>query len=270
MAVVAAMTDFLSERFDQDSVPSHIGTERDLLVQKMTGCDPYSDLKSESNTLALSLLPDLDRLLAESSSPDKRFRRATLIAAAANAIEFDVSGRAFTLNDLRGIVDKAEDELAIDQISQFEELCGRVHGVLYLMDNAGEIALDMMLIREIRRIGPKVIAVVKGGPVLNDATEEDANQVGLDKYVDKVITTGTAAIGVNLDRSSGDFVALFNSAELIVAKGMGSYESLTEFEPHCPIVHIMRTKCEPVARHVGVPLNKNVILIRAPQSIGRS
>jgi hypothetical protein len=139
-----------------------------------------------------------------------------------------------------------------------------VEEVLYLMDNAGEVVLDMILIREIKRLGPRVIAVVKGGPVLNDATMIDAEEVGLSDCADEVRDTGASAIGVNLDRNSEEFKKLFSSAELIVAKGMGNFESLTEFEPSCPTIHIMRTKCNPVAEHVGVPKNKNVVLIRMP------
>jgi uncharacterized protein with ATP-grasp and redox domains len=194
-----------------------------------------------------------------------RFRTATLIAAAANAIEFDVSGRDFSLDELKSILDNVEADLAIDQIAELRELCENAKNVLYLMDNAGELVLDMILIREIKRIGPKVTAVVKGGPVLNDATMIDANEVHLSDYADFIVDTGAPAIGVNLERSSEEFKDLFLSSELIIAKGMGNFESLTEFDPRCPTVHILRTKCNPVARHVGVPKNKNVIMIRMPR-----
>ncbi len=265
MKVVEAMTQFLSENFNSDAVPSHIGTDRDLLVQKMTGKDPYRDLKHQSNELTLNILPDLQKLVDEHEDPMKRFRTATLITAAANAIEFDVSGREFSLNELRVILDNVETDLVIDQVDEFRTILQDVDEVLYLMDNAGELVLDMILIREIKRHGVKVVAVVKGGPVLNDATMIDAMEVGLSECADEVRDTGTAAIGVNLERTSEEFNELFSSADLIIAKGMGNYESLTEFEPSCPIVHIMRTKCNPVAQHIGVPRNKNVVLIRMPK-----
>lgn len=264
MQVVEAMTKFLGENFSGDAVPSHIGTERDLIVQKMTGKDPYESLKHMSNEMALSILPELQELIEEKGSSNERFRTAALIAAAANAIEFDVTGREFSLSELREIVENVEADLYIDHVDEFRDLCNNANEVLYLMDNAGEIVLDMILIREIKRLGPRVIAVVKGGPVLNDATMIDAEEVVLTDCADEVRETGASAIGVNLDRSSEEFKKLFHSAELIVAKGMGNFESLTEFEPACPTIHIMRTKCNPVAQHVGVPRNKNVILIRMP------
>ena len=264
MKVIQAMTKFLGDNFNSNSVPSHIGTDRDLLVQKMTGKDPYAALKHQSNVMALSILPELMQIIDDSPDSALKFRNASLIAAAANAIEFDVSGREFDLEELKHILHNVESDLAIDRVNEFRNLCKDVHNVLYLMDNAGELVLDMILIREIKNLGPNVIAVVKGGPVLNDATRVDADDVKLDECADEVIDTGTAAIGVNPDRSSEEFLEVFHSSELIVAKGMGNFESLTEFNPHCPVVHIMRTKCNPVARHVGVPKNKNVVLIRYP------
>jgi uncharacterized protein with ATP-grasp and redox domains len=264
MRIVEVMTKFLGENFSGDAVPSHIGTDRDLIVQRMTGNDPYESLKRMSNEMALGILPELEELVEEQESPNDQFRMGTLIAAAANAIEFDVTGREFSLDELRVILGNVETDLVVDQVDQFRELCEGSKEVLYLMDNAGEIVLDMILIKEIKKLGPRVIAVVKGGPILNDATMIDAEEVALDEYADEVRSTGAPAIGVNLERDSEEFIQLFNSAELIVAKGMGNFESMTEFEPACPTVHIMRTKCNPVASHVGVPRNKNVVLIRMP------
>ena len=262
MQVVTEMLKFLGDNFNDESVPSNIGTDRDLMVQRMTGKDPYKELKHESNEMALGILPELRVLVENAGDSHSRFRMAALIAAAANAIEFDVSGRDFSLDELKHIISNVESDLAIDQVREFRELCENTEEILYLMDNAGEIVLDIILIDEIRKIGPRVVAVVKGGPILNDATLMDADEVELSKYADEVIDTGTPAIGVNLERSSSEFKKRFLSAELIVAKGMGNFESLTEFELDCPVVHIMRTKCNPVAQHVGCPRNKNIVMIR--------
>ncbi len=266
MRIVQAMTEFLSTHFNGDAVPSHIGTGRDLLVQRMTGKDPYADLKRFSNEITLSLFPDIQAMIDAVNDDSLRFRRAALVAAVANSIEFDVAGRSFNLAELKGLIERVESELAIDHIEEFRRLCMEVDEVLYLMDNAGEIVLDMVLIREIKRLGPRVIAVVKSGPVLNDATLEDAEAVRLDSCADVVMSMGCPAIGINIGQSSEEFRRVFFSAKLIVAKGMGNYESLTEFEPHCPVVHLLRTKCLPVAEHVGVPRNRNVILVRRPKT----
>jgi uncharacterized protein with ATP-grasp and redox domains len=262
MKVVAEMLRMLGEKFTKDSVPSHIGTDRDLLVQTMTGKDPYVELKRLSNSIALSIAPELFSLVDAEVNPKQRFREAILIAAAANSIEFDVSGSEFSLEELRAIISRVECDLAVDQIEEVYKLCQSASSIAYLMDNAGEIVLDTILIREIKRLGPKVYAVVKGGPVLNDATMKDADEIELHKHVDRIYSTGAPAIGVNPERNSPEFMSLLESVDLIIAKGMGNYESMTEFTPAVPVVHILRTKCLPVANHVGCSRNRNVVLVR--------
>jgi len=264
MEVTREMLKMLGEDFGPDSVPSHIGTDRDLLVQKMTGKDPYAELKQLSNKMALSILPELQQIVDDEGDSKSKFRKAALIAAAANSIEFDVSGRDFSLDELKEIVHNVEEDLAVDNVKEFYDYCKNADTALYLMDNAGEVVLDMILIREMKRLGTEVFAVVKGGPILNDATREDAEAVGLSDYADAVIDTGAPAIGVNRERNSESFLKKLDNAELIVAKGMGNFESMTEFEPKAPTVHIMRTKCAPVAGHVGCDENKNVVMIRKP------
>ena len=266
MEVVAAMLKFLGENYSEESVPSHIGTDRDLLVQRMTGKDPYEELKRMSNSMALSIFSELQELVNESKTEKERFRKASLIAAAANAIEFDVSGRDFSLEELRDILGRVESDLVIDQVDEFRALCENAKDILYLTDNAGEIVLDMILLKEIRRLGPQVAAVVKAGPVLNDATMIDANEVNLSSCTDGVIDTGAAAIGVDPERSSDEFLERLKTTDLVVAKGMGNFESLTEMSLTSPVVHILRTKCVPVAQHIGVDRNRNVVLIRYPES----
>ena len=266
MEVVAAMLKFLGENYSEESIPSHIGTDRDLLVQRMTGKDPYEELKRLSNSMALSIFSELQELVDESESDESRFRKASLIAAAANAIEFDVSGRDFSLEELRDILGRVESDLVIDQVDDFRKFCENAQDILYLMDNAGEIVLDMILLKEIKRIGPKVTAVVKAGPVLNDATMIDANEIELSSCANDVIDTGAAAIGVDPERSPKEFLDRLYKADLIIAKGMGNFESLTEMTLPSPVVHILRTKCVPVAQHIGVERNRNVVLIRYPES----
>jgi uncharacterized protein with ATP-grasp and redox domains len=124
----------------------------------------------------------------------------------------------------------------------------------------------MILISEIKKLGPRVIAVVKGGPILNDATMIDATEVGLHECADEVVDTGAPAIGVNLERNSEEFKELLHKTDLIVAKGMGNYESMTELDLPNPVVHILRTKCIPVAKHIGVPRDRNVVMIRRSES----
>jgi uncharacterized protein with ATP-grasp and redox domains len=98
---------------------------------------------------------------------------------------------------------------------------------------------------------------------MNDATLEDALFVGMDKVADKLMTTGTNPVtaGLNINEASKEFMEEYNKAELIIAKGMGHFETLTEFNLPIPIVHLLRTKCEPVANSLGVARHRNVAKI---------
>jgi uncharacterized protein with ATP-grasp and redox domains len=130
--------------------------------------------------------------------------------------------------------------------------------VLYLADNAGEIVFDTLLVEELKNTGLTVIVGVKGEPVINDATLEDAEVSGISKIADKTITTGTDAVGLNFKEVSVDFRNAYDSADLVLAKGMGYAETLTEYRLKKPHALLFRTKCNPVANFFAAPREKNV------------
>ncbi len=262
MDILTETLKVISDNFNKDAVPSRIGTLRDRKIKQLSGKDPYAQIKKESNKMAISIRDILEQEL-ENLSPSERFRKTCLIAAAGNVIEFGISENQFTLEDLDKIISSVEDDLIIDGIDEFYELVQNSKTIAFLTDNAGEIALDTLLVKELSK-SSQVTVVVKGAPILNDATMEDALYVGMDKVCKKLITSGTDAIGTYLPESSEEFRDLLNETDLIVAKGMGHFESLTELTFKQPVVHMFRTKCERVARFVGVPTGKNVILIRHP------
>jgi len=107
-------------------------------------------------------------------------------------------------------------------------------------------------------MGLNVIAAVKGEPIFNDATVEDAEFSGMNKIVDKIITTGTDAIGLDMEEVSQDFLNVYNSVDLVFAKGMGYAETLTECKLKRPHVLLLRTKCNPVANYFCAPREKNI------------
>jgi len=87
---------------------------------------------------------------------------------------------------------------------------------------------------------------------------EDAKAVGMTEEADEVITTGDDAIGINLAHTSREFNSHFYGSDVIIAKGMANWETLTEIPAPCPLMYVFRTKCEPVSRAVGAPLNVNI------------
>ncbi len=108
-------------------------------------------------------------------------------------------------------------------------------------------------------MGVRVVGVVRGERLLNDVTMEDAQRIGLDKILDRVITTNIFAIGVNLSKAGGDLKDELSRSDFIIAKGMANYESLSDQDAGVPKVFILRTKCEPVAKSLGVPTDINVV-----------
>ncbi|MGD8506034.1 MAG: ARMT1-like domain-containing protein, partial [Candidatus Bathyarchaeota archaeon] len=138
------------------------------------------------------------------------------------------------------------------------ELAKKAKQILYLTDNAGEIAFDTLLVQELKQLGPLVTVAVKDEPIGNDATMQDAEYVKMHETADDIITNGTDTVGIILEECSKRFLALYNSVDLVVAKGMGHAETFTELNLTRPHALLFRTKCSPVARFFGVGRNKNV------------
>jgi len=245
----------LGERYNPDAVPSFIGAERCRVIKDSTGCaDPYADFKAKSNTLAVEILPRMIEYV-DKQPEDKRLYAALKVSCIGNVIEFDVPGHSADIEEaLKGL----EEGFYIDDSEKLRRLLKPGKKALLLTDNAGEIAFDRLVIRELRRIGCVVTVAVKAGPSLNDALMEDAEAVGITEEADEVITTGADAIGVNLAETSAEFSTHFYSSDVIIAKGMANWETLTEVPAPCPLMYVFRTKCEPVARAVGAPLNVNI------------
>lgn len=252
---MTALLHMLGEHYKPDTVPSYIGAERCRLLKTITGCqDPYADLKTKSNTQALEILPRMTQYV-DKQPPAKRLYAALKVACIGNVIEFDVPGHNADIQEaLKGL----EESFHIDDSDKLKKLIKKDTKALLLTDNAGEIAFDTLIVRELRRLGAHVTVAVKAGPSLNDALMEDAEAVGMTKEADQVITTGADAIGVNLAETSEEFNTHFHGSDIIIAKGMANWETLTEIPAPCPLMYLFRTKCEPVARAVAAPTNVNI------------
>lgn len=254
------LLDYLAKEFSPNAVAAILGTTRDRIIKRISGNpDVYREKKHISNQIAMSLLPILKKMMLIETTPEKRFRKAALAAIVGNIIEFDIPEHEVNFDQLKQLIVNAEEDLAVDEISEIYEEVKKAGTILYLIDNAGEIALDKLLIGELKQLGLDVTVVVKGGPILNDATLEDAKAVSMFDLVDKVITTGTDAVGLPIpEERSTEFLEAYNQADFVIAKGMGYAETLTEVTLAQPHALLLRTKCNPVARHLGVARNKNV------------
>ncbi len=256
---IAENVKLLNREFRPTAVAADLGTKRDRLIKLLTSNpDPYRRSKKMSNERAMKLLPYAKKLVEKGNTQHERFKKACLCAIVGNIMEFDIPGHRFTFNTLTKSIREASKDLIIDDIDKAYELAKKARGVLFLADNAGEIVFDTLLVEQLKNMGLTVTYVVKGGPVLNDATMEDVEFSGMNKLADNILTTGTDAVGLLLKEVSPDFMKVYNEAELVFAKGMGYAETLTEYRLSKPHFLLFRTKCNPVANYFCSPREKNI------------
>ncbi|WP_456474485.1 damage-control phosphatase ARMT1 family protein [Candidatus Pyrohabitans sp.] len=254
--VMKMVEEFLEERYSRDAVPALLGTELHRLLKSATGCgDPFRALKAQSNTLAISLIPRAEEIVGKA---ENRLEAAVKVALAGNLLDHGICDTGSEEMLSRAL----EEELAINHIRTLKSLIKRSRRVLYLLDNAGEVALDALLIEELKRRGLEVVAVVKSRPIINDATLEDAEQVGLTQRC-RVITSGSDVVGVNLEEVSGEFLRELERADFIIAKGQGHFETLDNYRKK-PMVFLLKAKCPTVAQKLCVPQGSGVLLSSDP------
>lgn len=265
--VIAETLKWLSAKMEElmSSCPATLHTYVFRLAQIICGNrDPFLHLKRESNRLAMKLASNLKREWNKISGAEA-FRLAAIGATCGNAIDFEVEGHYISLEDLESsLLSCIRCGLAIDDTNKLASSLQKTKLILYLLDNAGEIALDKLFIESIAdRYRARILAAVKSGPILNDATLEDALEVGLND-VAEVVTTGSSSVGLNLDECTEDFKRLLKKADMIIAKGQGYYETLTDLEGliNKPIAYMLKAKCEAVAKFIGVPRGSNIIKLR--------
>lgn len=259
----AAMRDalkVLKEGFEPGANSAEVATRVHHRAYQVAGCaDPYLELKVRSQEVARELLPRAQCLVE--SSPD-RLRAAALAAIAGNVMDFGIAGLSDPTALLREFDAIVRQGLDVDDLARTRELLSGAERVVYLLDNCGEDVLDVLLVREIKALGPTVVGVVKGEPILTDVTLDDARRSGTDREFDEVLTTGMFAVGVN-ERLLGDRLRKeMEGADLIISKGMANFESLSESNLR-PIAYLMKAKCRPVAEAVGARKGDNVLRLSA-------
>ena len=130
----------------------------------------------------------------------------------------------------------------------------RASRILYLADNTGEIVFDRLLLEQMPR--DRITFAVKGGPVLNDATREDAEFTGITDLV-RVIDNGTDIPGTVLSACSAEFREEFARADLVISKGQGNYETLDEEDKH--IFFLLKVKCRVVSDDLHCDVGSAVV-----------
>ena len=250
-AVVKKSLRMLSEvKFDVSN-PYISAKNWEIITSSYKNLDPYSEIKKMYNDLLISVYDETKSLL---DSVDDRFTTALKMAVIGNLIDMGAK-HTFTkdmvLDKIKGHSDL---EFKIDKSLVLKNQILKARKLLYIGDNCGEIVLDKLFIEVIKEINPNIDILfgVRGGPILNDVTYEDAIAVGMDEFA-TIISSGVKAPGTLLDISNADFVEAFNSADVIIAKGQGNFESLSEtYQDNLFLIFI--AKCELVANTIGIDL----------------
>ena len=232
-----------------DHPPAEICHETIKAACKMLGTtDPYRNLKKELNKLSLSAAAKLDQTIRQQNDSLYAALRA---ACAANAL--DILSPPGT--QPKDVLDSMKTcPLQIDAYDQFREDIQNARKVLYVLDNAGEIAFDKLVIQQL--LDKDVTCIVRTSPILNDATLEDAQEVSLTEIC-TVTDPGADMLGLSPDLCSSTFKETFNSADIIIAKGTASLETL-ENTTSKTVYFLLTVKCEVIAKHLGVKIGDMV------------
>jgi len=231
-----------------DSTPPETGYLIYQKVREITGVeDPYKKIKESNIKEALVLYPKLKQVVKNSGN---KLLTAIRIAIAGNIIDLGVGKEFNILKEVDKILDQ---EFAIFDFEKFQYQLKNAKSILYLGDNAGESVFDKILIGELSK---PVTYVVRDIPVINDVTFEDAISSGLDE-VAEIISSGSSAPGTILSLCNDAFLDRFNNADMIISKGQGNYEGLSNVDRS--VFFLLKAKCNVIANNLQVKENDIVL-----------
>jgi len=249
--------------FSLEASPPEMGRAIYSLVGKISGVkDPFKEIKENSNKFALKLYPKLKQ---EINNSEDRLLTAVRLSIAGNVIDYGVKNSLNVEEEVNKIFNRDfkndnENRKTVFRYQEFKEILSKVNHVIYLADNAGEVVFDRLLIEELtEKLGKQLIYVVRDKPIINDALIEDAIFCGINK-VAKITSNGSDAPGTILKYCSPEFMELYQDAELIISKGQGNYESLSEEDKS--IFFLFRAKCPVIAKDIGCNVGDMVLVGR--------
>ncbi len=223
------------------------------IIRKEIGIDdPYKKVKKECNDLAMKMLPKIKRKVDNSPDP---LLAAIRVSIAGNIMDFGPAGGSFNVE--KTVEEVLVKEFAINDYEKFKEKLSNAKSLLLFADNAGEIAFDKFLIETILKLRKKagsgslkVTVVVKGGPIINDATMEDAKFVGMDKIpLVEFRATDNGLPGTGPVRNSPEVRGWIKNHNVTISKGQGNYEGLSQFNG---VFFMLIAKCNVIASDLGV------------------
>ncbi len=245
----------LTRDMDMEKTPPENSVPVYQAIAEITACaDPYRVIKQQSNEQALALLPEFQKELQQSDDP---LAVALRLAIGGNIIDYG----AMHSFDVDAAMERClEIPLALDHSRELQRqvrVLSQGARVLYLADNSGEIVYDSLVVKELTGMGLNVTVAVKSGPIINDALLADAKACGLDSIA-HVLENGTSCPGTPLAACSEALQQAFHHADLIISKGQGNFETLSEVKAE--IFFLLTVKCSVVGAHLaeisGTPQQK--------------
>jgi len=237
---------------DLSQSPPMMGHRIQRLTRKLTGNqDPYREVKEHFNQYVLKMFPGLRESVEEA---DDSLNAAVRLAIAGNVIDFGPFAQVDEALLKRSIQEALGASIPEVVIEDLRGVIEQAESILYLADNAGEIVFDRLLIEQMP--AQKITVAVKGEPVINDATMADAEAAGLTDLV-PVIDNGSDAPGTILELCSEEFRQHFEAADLVISKGQGNYETLSDVE--IEIFFLLKAKCPVIARDIGTDVGALVV-----------
>lgn len=248
----------MTHKMDLRKSPPEMACHIHRRLRQLIGSpDPYRAAKQKHNRLAEEICRRFRPLVAASDNP---LETAVRLAIAGNIIDLGVKS-AISDSEIDKTVQKSLtapfDHAVVEELRADAAAATKI---LYLTDNAGEIVFDRLLIEHLP--AAKITVAVKGSPIINDATMEDAAAVGLTSVV-KVIDNGADVPGTALDMCSQGFVEHFNRADIVISKGQGNYETLSHVDKD--IYFILKAKCQVVASQIGCPIGQMLLIHNRPR-----
>lgn len=227
---------FVSEA-DYKKSPPVLGREMHKMFRdELNNPDPYKEIKLKYNNMMMNMYSDFEEKIASAEDP---FNMAMRLAIAGNVIDFGPQDQLDINETINRFVNSRID---IDDSKMLRKDLETANMILYIGDNCGEIVMDKLFLKTINL--PNMYFAVRGGPVLNDVTLEDAQMVGMNKFAN-IITTGDNSPGAVWDFTSNEFQQIFNKADVIVSKGQGNLEGLMGLTHN--IYYLLVTKCDRIS-----------------------
>jgi uncharacterized protein with ATP-grasp and redox domains len=221
-----------------------------IAKQHLDNGNLYAEEKLQANNMLLENYSDWQALVNQNEDP---FSIAVKLAVIGNIIDYGAHSVGDDL--VEQINSFLRKELKINLTEKLHNEINKAERILYLGDNCGEIVFDKLLIETIDH--PNITFVTRGKPVINDATLEDAKQVGMNN-VCKVISNGADAPSTLIELNSEEFMEAYQNADLIISKGQGNFEGLMTDE-HPNIFFLLIAKCTPIADLLGVKQHDMVV-----------